>query len=173
MSEGTGKFKAIYMITDAIFTLADRKGSTREEIWDYISGKKMYQESIRDKKLFFTQLNRISKGNEFFQKSDDKNQRYKLAAKFKTKLAKLVNDGQDLYLAQKQAMTTKASNPKKPVSKMEKAKMSKTTKGVQKLTKAKEKEMKATVIKKDKGKSAFHICSLIFSAAKYLDFYKP
>lgn len=94
-----GKYKAIYMITDALFTLADRKGSTREQIWDYISGKKLYQESIRDKKLFLTQLNRLSKGNDFFHKSDDNNQRYKLSAKFKTKLTKLVNDGQELYLA--------------------------------------------------------------------------
>lgn len=44
-------------------------------------------------------------------------------------------------------MTTKTDNPKKPISKMEKAKMSKTTKGLQKLTKADKKQMKATKIR--------------------------
>ena len=48
------KYKMIIMITDAIFSLGDRKGSSREAIWKYISGKKMYQESIRSKKLFLT-----------------------------------------------------------------------------------------------------------------------
>ena len=34
------KFKYIYMITDAIFALAERKGATRDQIWKYISSKK-------------------------------------------------------------------------------------------------------------------------------------
>lgn len=42
-----------------------------------------------------------------------------------------------MFLAQKSAMTTKVVNPKKPMSKMKKAKMSKTTKGKAKLSKMK------------------------------------
>ena len=60
------KIKMIFMITDAIFTLADRKGSSREAIWKYISSKNVYQESIRDKKLFLTQLKRKNRAPRSF-----------------------------------------------------------------------------------------------------------
>ena len=36
------KHKHIYMITDAIFTLGEKKGATRDQIWNYVSHKKMY-----------------------------------------------------------------------------------------------------------------------------------
>ena len=39
--------------------------------------------------------------------------RFKLSAKFKNKLAKLVNEGKEVQLSLKQAMTTKVKNPKK------------------------------------------------------------
>jgi len=58
--KGTPKFKTVYMVTDAIFTLNDRKGSSREAIWKYVSHHKKYQESIKNKKLFLTQLRRLS-----------------------------------------------------------------------------------------------------------------
>lgn len=48
----------------------------------------MYQESIRDKKLFLTQLKRLSQDDQFFHKSKDNMQRFKLSDKFKDKLKK-------------------------------------------------------------------------------------
>jgi len=142
------------MITDAIFTLQERKGSTRAAIWDYISARQKYQESIRDQKSFFTQLTRLSKGNDFFEKSKDNHQRFKLSVKFKDRLTKLVEEGKELHLAQKQAMTTKMDNPKKPVSKTQKAKMSKSESGLEKLTKIKAKEIKQRAEKEEKKKES-------------------
>ena len=96
---GTGKIKTVIMITDAIFTLADRKGSSREAIWKFISSKKMYQESTRDKKVFLTQLKRLSQNDQFFVKAKDSQGRYKLSEKFKEKLKKNLSKGQDMYMA--------------------------------------------------------------------------
>lgn len=62
------KYKSIYMIMDAIFTIGDRKGATREQIWNYVSNKKLYHESITTKKMFLVQLRRASQENEFFHK---------------------------------------------------------------------------------------------------------
>jgi len=89
------------MITDAIFSLNDRKGSSREAVWKYISQSKKYQESIRDKTMFLTQLRRLSAGNSFFEKSKDNQQRFKLTLKFKGRLTNLVKKGHELHLAQK------------------------------------------------------------------------
>ena len=143
----------IFMITDAIFTLADRKGSSREAIWKYISSKNTYQESIRDKKLFLTQLKRLSQDEQFFHKSKDNMQRFKLSEKFKEKLRKGLKQGQPMYIAQKSAMTTKVVNPKKPASKMQKAKMSKSTKGKAKLLNDDEKKLSKTKASQSKSKN--------------------
>ena len=97
--EDSGKFKFIYMITDAIFTLGDRKGSSREAIWKYISSKKIYQTSIRDKKLFLTTLKKLSQSDQFFHKSKDNMQRFKLSEKFKDKLKKALKSGQPMFMA--------------------------------------------------------------------------
>ena len=67
------KIKHVVMITDAIFTLADRKGSTREAIWKYISSQRKYKESIFNKKTFLAQLRRLSKGNDYFSKTEGNN----------------------------------------------------------------------------------------------------
>ena len=142
------KHKSIYMIADAIFSLAERKGATREQIWEYISSKKQYQDSITTKKMFYVVLRRLSQDNEFFHKVDGNHQRFRLSAKFKNKLAKLVNDGEELHLSLKQAMTTKVKEqPKKPAKKLQKVQMSKSKKGQQKLTKKNEKKMKETKIR--------------------------
>merc|ERR1711935_213733 len=69
---------------------------------------------------------------------------------FKDRLTKLVEEGKELHLAQKQAMTTKMDNPKKPVSKTQKAKMSKSESGLEKLTKIKAKEIKQRAEKEEK-----------------------
>merc|ERR1719183_555488 len=122
------KYKTIIMITDAIFSLGDRKGSSREAIWKFVSSKKIYQESVRNKKIFLTQMKRLSQSDQFFTKTKDNMQRFKLSEKFKDRLKKFLSKGQDMFLAQKSAMTTKAINPKKPMSKMTKAKKAKMTK---------------------------------------------
>ena len=76
-------------------------------------------------------------------------QRFKLSDKFKDRLKKFLAKGTDMHLAVKSAMTTKAINPKKPVSKMKKAKMSKSTKGIKKLkSKAKASKSKSKAGKK-------------------------
>jgi hypothetical protein len=117
------------MVAYAIFTTADRKGSTRDSIWKVLTSTKMFQESIRDKKIFLTTLKRLTGDDQYFERSKDNMQRFKLNQKFKDKLKKQVQKGGDLMIAIKSNMTTKTENPKKPVSKMAKAKMSKTTKG--------------------------------------------
>ena len=77
------KYKYVYMITDAIFTLGEKKGSSREAIWKYLQGKNLYHESITTKTIFLTQLRRLSQDNEFFSKSENNQQRFKLSAKYK------------------------------------------------------------------------------------------
>lgn len=52
------KLKFVTMITDAIFTLGERSGSSREAIWKYIKMK--FPEHVSDKKAFLTQLRRIA-----------------------------------------------------------------------------------------------------------------
>jgi hypothetical protein len=46
------------MITDAIFSLGERNGSSREAIWKYLKNK--YSESISDKRFFLVALKRVS-----------------------------------------------------------------------------------------------------------------
>ena len=155
MSKDGPKHKYVYMITDAIFTLADKKGATRDAIWKYLEGKKLYHTSIGGgKKMFLTQLKRLSRDNEFFSKSESNQQRYKLSAKFKGKLANLVNKGQEVHTGIKSAMTTKVKGTKKPQKKIKKVKMTKTKKGKAKLTKKQEKKNKATKIRKTTKKPA-------------------
>ena len=100
--------------------------------------------------MFFLQLRRLSQENEFFSKSESNQARFKLSAKFKTKLARLVNKGTEINLSLKQSMTTKTVNTKKPQSKIKKVKMTKTKKGKDKLTKKMDKKMKKTKIKPTK-----------------------
>lgn len=128
------KMKTIEMVAYAIHVTQDRKGTTREQMWKCISSTKDFQESIRDKKIFFTQLKRLSTSDGILEKSKDNMQRYKLNAKFKEKVKKAIAKGMEPFKAVKSSMTTKAVNPKKPISKMKKAKMSKTTKGQKKLS---------------------------------------
>ena len=55
-----------------------------------------------------------------------------MSAKFKAKLAKVVDHGGDVHMGMKQAVTTKAKNDKKPQRKMKAVKESKSKKGLQK-----------------------------------------
>jgi hypothetical protein len=47
------------MITQAIFDLADRKGSSRDAIWKYLLVK--FPEGVREKKVFTARLYKLSK----------------------------------------------------------------------------------------------------------------
>lgn len=53
------KLNFIHMITDAIFSLGERTGSSREAIWKYVHTK--FAEQASDKKIFLVQLRRIVK----------------------------------------------------------------------------------------------------------------
>jgi len=53
------KLQYIHMITDAIFSLGERQGSSREAIWKYVHTK--FPEFASDKKQFLVSLRRILK----------------------------------------------------------------------------------------------------------------
>lgn len=53
------KLNYIHMVIDAIFTLGEKKGSSREAIWKYVHTK--YAEHAADKKVFLVQMRRIVK----------------------------------------------------------------------------------------------------------------
>ena len=125
------------MVCEAIFTLNERGGATRDKIWNFLSSKRDYAASIKDKKVFVVQLRRILKDNAYVVPGKN-NRRFSLTAKFKTKLVKHVQKGETLDLARKHAMVTKDNNKKKPVTKNKIAKASKAgPKGAEKVTKMK------------------------------------
>lgn len=134
------KHKYLEMVTDAIFHLQERKGSSRDAIWKYIQTK--YPDSISDKKIFLVQLRRIAIMGLQVQKSNNSQQRFKLDPNFRMRYIRHLAKGEAPHLAQSHAMTTKTSNPRKSASKNTKAKMSKTAKGKATLTKAKNNKSK-------------------------------
>lgn len=147
------KFKYPEMITDAILTLGERKGSSREAIWKYVQTQ--YPEDINQKKFFLVSLKRISDIGEMVKKSENNQQRYRLDPNFRDKYIKHLAKGTPFHLAQKHAMTTKTKNDRKPVSKMNKAKLSKTAKGKASLKKKVDsKQKKIRQMKNSKSKMA-------------------
>ena len=52
------KLQFLHMITDAIFHLGERRGSSREAIWKYLQTR--FPESVGEKKVFLVQLRRIA-----------------------------------------------------------------------------------------------------------------
>ena len=55
------------MVCEAIFTLNERGGATRDQIWNFLSSKRDYSTSIKDKKMFLIQLRRIVKDKAYVQ----------------------------------------------------------------------------------------------------------
>lgn len=79
------KLKNTYleMITDAIFNLQERKGSSREAIWKYL--QMQFPNSVRDKKIFLVQLKRIAFSGIQVKKSDNSTARFKLDTNFRSR----------------------------------------------------------------------------------------
>ena len=124
------------MIVDAIFHLADRKGSSRDSIWKYLS--LTYPDQVSDKKQFLLQLKRFHEKSDVLENGQS-SQRFRLEHNFRNRyinrLGKEEFQGKP-HLALKHALTTKTNNSKKGASKMKKARMSKTKRGSKALSKA-------------------------------------
>jgi len=131
------KLQFLHMITDAIFHLGERKGSSREAIWKYLQTK--YPASVGEKKIFLVQMRRIAAQGIQVEKSAGNQNRFRLNKTFREKYIKHLAKGEEMHLAQKHAMTTKTKNKKKAASKMKKATKSKTAKGRASIKKSKAK----------------------------------
>jgi histone H1/5 len=144
------KHSYLEMITNAIFNLQERKGSSRDAIWKYL--QMQFPDSIRDKKIYLVQLRRIALMGLQVKKSENNTGRFKLDTNFRTRYIKHLAKGESPHLAQTHAMTTKTNNKRKPASKNAKTKMSKTAKGKAAITKAKNKAATKAKNKKNASK---------------------
>jgi hypothetical protein len=118
------KEKYSSMIVEAILTLGERTGSSREAIWKFLLVK--FPESVRDKKVFLVQLKRLTVDGKHVEKSMNNSNRYKVSSTLRNRFLKSKARGDSLNLSITHALTTKTNNTKKKASKMTKAKMSKT-----------------------------------------------
>ena len=138
------KLSYLEMITHSLFMLTEeRKGPSRDKIWKYMENQ--FQDHISNKKIFLTQLRRISSEENHVLKSDDHSGRFRLDPKFRVKYTKCLRDGLPIPKALTHALTTRTTNERKPASENSKAKMSKTSKGKQILkeeTKRKDRQTK-------------------------------
>ena len=132
-TKSSTKLPYIDMITQAIFDLADRKGSSRDAIWKYLLVK--FPEGIRDKKVFLTRLYKLSKEDNQIQSAKGNIHRFRLSVSYRGKLIRAMANGKKIKPTKSNAMTSKTKNPRKKVSVMNKAKMSKTVKGKETLKK--------------------------------------
>lgn len=90
-SEATKK-KYQDIIVTAIFTLNERNGSARNQIWKFVQMK--YQDTIRDRKIFFTHLKRAADEEQYVFSPDKKMGRFKLTKKFRDFIMKKVMKGE-------------------------------------------------------------------------------
>jgi hypothetical protein len=132
-TKSSTKLTYIDMITQALFALADRKGSSRDAIWKYLLVK--FPEGIRDKKVFIARLYKLAKEDNQIQGVNGNIHRFKLSQSYRGKLIRAMAKGEKMKNTKTNAMTKKTKNPKKKVSTMNKAKMSKTVKGKETLKK--------------------------------------
>ena len=115
------------MITQAIFDIGDKKGASRDAIWKYLQVK--FPENIRSKKLYIVRLYKVAKEDNQVMRLGAGAGRFKLEMKFRGKMIRAMAKGEKAKATRTNAMTKKTKNDKKGVSKMNKAKMSKTVKG--------------------------------------------
>jgi len=132
------KTKYLDMVTEAVFTLGERKGSSAQAIWKYLQVK--HPESVSDVKIFRVQLKRIAAVGRHVEKAGA--QRYKLNTTFRGQLvrwaAKADAGSKRLPpMAMEHAMTTKTKNDRKTKARLRKAIMSKKSKGRKALAKSK------------------------------------
>jgi histone H1/5 len=102
------------MIQDAIITLGERNGSSRQAIWKCINAK--YPES--DYKQFVVRLKKV-KGTDHIIQNKGK---FKLAPEFKKQLIKNLENGKNPKKQQKSKATMKKTNKRKAVRKVKQAK---------------------------------------------------
>lgn len=69
------------MITQAIFELQDRKGSSRDAIWKFLLVK--FPEGVRDKKVFIARLYKLSKEDNHIQNVKDNIHRFRLSQSYR------------------------------------------------------------------------------------------
>ena len=120
------KYRYLDMIVEAIFTLAEPKGASEEDIWKFISKNKKFSESIAGgKKGFNISLSRVLKDDKYLMKTKSSVPTIKLTELYKKKLVKKVDELEDFDLARKHTMVTKDDNPKKSMVKNTKVKASK------------------------------------------------
>ena len=109
------KEKYLDMVAEAIFHLSERKGSSAQAIWKYISAK--FPHSVRDYKMFRIQLSRIAQaGGKHVEKSTPG--RFKLNSNFRRKvLTYMAKTGSKKLpiMQMEHVMTTKAKNDTLPV----------------------------------------------------------
>ena len=75
------KYRYVDMITEAIFTLAEQKGSTEEDIWKFISNTKKFKQSIDGgKKQFNIALKRVIEDHKYVEKSKSQVPHFKLSS---------------------------------------------------------------------------------------------
>ena len=95
------------MIEDAVLTLGERKGSSRQAIWKYISTK--YPEA--DYKMFITRLRKVKENNNIV--SAKKGMKYMLSDSYKKNLIKKLKAGSSTKKATKSKATMKKTQKRK------------------------------------------------------------
>ena len=120
------KLRYDHMIVEAIFQLAERKGSARETIWKYLQLN--FPDQVHEKKQFLNQLRRIQAETDILEQGST-SARLRLGLNFRNRyLTRLAKDEKS-HLAVNHALTAKQGSSKKGASKMTKARMSKTKRG--------------------------------------------
>lgn len=102
----TTKLSYFEMIEDAILGLAERKGSTRQAIWKFIS----YKHPEADYKQYLIRLKKV-KDNSNIEAVGT--QRFKLSANYRHKLLKALKKGEPTKAVQKSKATMKKSGKRK------------------------------------------------------------
>jgi histone H1/5 len=132
----TSKLSYFEMIEDAILTLAERKGSTRQAIWKFISIK--YPEA--DYKQFLVRLKKVKENNNIEPVGT---MRFKLSSNYRKKLLTALKKGVQPKAVQKSKATMKNSSKRKAAKTAKKGSAKRTSsKGSVKRTSAKGKAAK-------------------------------
>lgn len=144
------KYKDI--IVHAIFTLNERKGSSTQAIWKFIQTK--HQDTVRSRKVFYTNLKRAADEATYVYQEDKKIQRFRLTKTMRELLRKKAAKGEtDLNLKKMHDMLKptkpKANKPTKTKTLKKNAK-NKTKKGKETRKKANDKKADAKMSKRTK-----------------------
>jgi len=94
------KYKMIDMICEALFNINEKGGSTRQQIWKYISTKPDFQDSITTEKMFTTALKKRVDESSYVEKAPGNAFRFKLVPSFKTKMIAKMAKGEPLGIKQ-------------------------------------------------------------------------